>query len=70
MSIKTDVQELIQEVFGYDIKGVTKSLTYYSMDAAQTYVVETGEFTSLVVGDGDGALWFDDEDNSHWLGAI
>ena len=49
--------------------GLTQELTYHSAAAAsaETYDPETGTYAIPVVGDGDGALWFNDEDNSHWI---
>jgi len=69
MSIKTDVQELIQDVFVCDMDGITKNLTYHSIDATQVYDPETGEFTGVAAGT-PGGLQFDDADNSHWIGGI
>jgi hypothetical protein len=50
--------------------GIAVVATYYSAatQASQTYDPETGDYEAQ--GPGDGALWFDDEDNSHWIGAI
>lgn len=46
--------------------GLAQTLTYHSAAAAsdEVYDPETGAY---VQPGGDGALWFDDEDNSHWL---
>jgi len=45
MSIKTDIQETIHDVFECDIYGISKDLVYHSVDVAQVYDPETGEFT-------------------------
>ena len=47
--------------------GLTQELTYHSAVAAanETYDPETG--TYIAAGPGDGAWWFNDEDNSHWI---
>jgi hypothetical protein len=47
--------------------GISEEFTYHSALAAtsETYDPETGDFIS---SPGDGGLWFDDEDNSHWVG--
>lgn len=68
MSIKTDVQETIQDVFKCDLEGISKELTYHSVDSGQAYDPETGTF--MTTGMGSGGLWFDDADNSHWIGGI
>ena len=51
-----------------DSDGLSEEVTYHSAAAAadETYDPETGTY-ALTVGDGDGAWWFNDEDNSHWI---
>ena len=48
--------------------GLSQELTYHSAFAAEneTYDPETGTYINAV-GEGDGAWWFNDEDNSHWI---
>ena len=47
--------------------GLAQEVTYHSAADAvnETYDPLTGAYVQ--VGEGDGQLKFDDEDNSHWL---
>lgn len=70
MSLKTDVQEILDEVFADVILGeeIGETMVYHSarLPSAQIYDPESGRYVDKV-SEGDGAFWFDDEDNSHWL---
>jgi len=70
MSLKTDVQELIADLLD-DLadEEVSNLMTYNSAytQANEIYDPETGIY---VQAGGDGALWFDNENNSHWLAVI
>ena len=70
MSLKTDVQELIADLMNDLVdEEVSNPMTYNSAYAqsGEIYDPETGTY---VQAGGDGALWFDNEDNSHWLAVI
>lgn len=46
-------------------EGLAQEVTYHSAtEDGLIYDPETGR---LYISEGDGALWFDDEDNSHWI---
>jgi len=42
-----EIKEVVQEVFSGDLldEGIFKELTYHSVNTAQTYDPETGEFS-------------------------
>jgi hypothetical protein len=49
--------------------GLAQKITYHSAAALadETYNDETGNFAAPEGPVDRGALWFDDEDNSHWI---
>ncbi len=72
MALSDDIQELLEDEFEGTLTdaGVAQTMTYHSrVDVASDFDPYTGEF-SVSEEAGDGALWFDDEDNSMWLTGI
>ena len=66
MSLASDMQELIDDLFDNDLTdmGVAHDMTYHVRTSVSgDYDPDTGTFASF----GDGALWYNDADNSHHI---
>lgn len=74
--VKSEFQEVIAELFEETLfdEGIVATAVITTIDTTLVYDPETGSMIPYVApappSDADGALWFDDEDNSHWLAAF